>query len=217
VHSRRWFFHPAASIVGWLGRVLYGARVVGTEHVPRVGAFILVANHCSNLDPPLVGWAAGTRVGRVIHFMAKIEMRGWPILGWLATKSAVVFVRRGEGDRTAQRLLLEYVADGRPIGLFVEGTRSRDGHLKAVLPGAAFLAMRSGALLLPVGIAGTQRIFPGRARWPHPTRIRIRIGEPFTLAHVPTGRLDRTALAAGTARISSEIAALLPPEQRPRS
>lgn len=215
MHSRRWFFHPAAAIVGWLGQVLFGARIEGTEHVPRVGAFILVVNHCSNLDPPLVGWATGNQVGRVIHFMAKIEMRSWPILGWLATKSAVVFVRRGEGDRTAQRLLLEYVTDGRPIGLFVEGTRSRDGHLKPVLPGAAFLAMRSGAPLLPVGIAGTHRLFPGRSRWPHATRITIRIGRPFTLAHAPAGRLDREVLAAGTARITEEIAALLPPEQRP--
>jgi len=215
VPSRAWFFHPAAAIVGWLGRVLFKARIEGVEHVPRVDAFILVANHCSNLDPPLVGWATGNQVGRVIHFMAKIEMRKWPILGWLATQSAVVFVRRGEGDRSAQRLLLEAVADGRPIGLFVEGTRSRDGHLKAVLPGAAFLAMRSGAPLLPVGIAGTHRLFPGHSRWPHATRITIRIGAPFTLAHVPDGRLNREALAAGTARITEAIAALLPPEQRP--
>jgi len=212
---RSWFFHPAAAVIGWLARVLFGGRIEGTEHVPRIGAFILVSNHCSNLDPPLVGWATANQVGRVIHFMAKVEMRSWPILGWFATQSAVVFVRRGERDRAAQRQLLELLADGRPIGVFVEGTRSRDGRMKAVKPGAAWLALTAGVPLVPVGIAGTHRLFPGRARWPHATRITIRVGEPFTLAASSSGRTDREALASGTARMAAEIAALLPVGQRP--
>jgi 1-acyl-sn-glycerol-3-phosphate acyltransferase len=210
-----WFYHPGAIIAGGLARLLFGARVAGVEHVPRDGPFIIVSNHCSNLDPPVIGWATGHQVGRIVHFMAKIEMRGWPIIGWLATQSAVYFVRRGEGDRAAQRFSLEALAAGRPIGIFPEGTRARDGHLKPGKSGAAFVAMRSGAPLLPVGIAGSHRIFPGRSRWPHATKIRIRIGTPFTLQHRPDGRLDRGELAAGTDRIMAEIAALLPPDQQP--
>lgn len=212
---RSWFFRPAAALIGWLALRLFHARVEGLQHVPRSGAFILVANHCSNLDPPLLGWAAGNRVGRVIHFLAKIEMRAWPILGWLATQSAVVFVRRGERDRAAQRQLLEILADGRPIGIFVEGTRSRDGRMREVKPGAAWLALAAGVPLLPVGIAGSHRLFPGRARWPRATSITIRIGQPFTLPAGPTRRADRVVLAAGTARIADAIAELLPPGQRP--
>lgn len=212
---RSWFYWPGAAIAGGLARLLFGARVQGVERVPRSGPFIIVSNHCSNIDPPLIGWATGYQVRRIVHFMAKIEMRGWPIIGWLATQSAVYFVRRGEGDRAAQRFSLNALASGRPIGIFPEGTRSRDGHLKPGKSGAAFLAMRSGAPLLPVGIAGTHRIFPGRSRWPHATKIRIRIGEPFTLPHQPDGRLDRDALAAGTDRIMAEISRLLPPEQQP--
>jgi 1-acyl-sn-glycerol-3-phosphate acyltransferase len=211
---RSWFYRPGAAICGFVARVLWGARVEGVEHIPRTGAFILVANHCSNLDPVIIGWAAGNTVGRVIHFMAKAEVRGWPVIGWLATQSAVFFVRRGEGDRAAQRFSLEALADGRPIALFPEGTRSRDGRMKSAKSGAAFLAMRSGAPLLPVAISGTHRIFPGRSRWPHSTRILIRIGEPFSLPHVPGGRLDRDALAEGTERIMSTIEGLLPPDQR---
>ncbi|MGQ0608845.1 MAG: lysophospholipid acyltransferase family protein [Chloroflexota bacterium] len=212
---RSWFFHPAAGVIGWLARVFFGGRFEGVEHVPRTGAFILVANHCSNLDPPLVAWATANQVDRVIHFMAKVEMRSWPVLGWFARQSAVVFVRRGERDRAAQRQLLELLADGRPIGIFVEGTRSRDGRMRAVKPGAAWLALTAGVPLLPVGIAGTDQLFPGRARWPHATRITIRIGEPFTLLAGSSGRMDREALERGTARIAAEIAALLPPEQQP--
>ncbi|MGH2401290.1 MAG: lysophospholipid acyltransferase family protein [Candidatus Limnocylindria bacterium] len=211
-----WFFHPGCTIAGGLGRLLFGLRLEGVANIPRHGAFIAVSNHCSNLDPPLIGWATGHQVGRIVHFMAKIEMRGWPIIGWLATQSAVYFVRRGERDRAAQRFSLEALADGRPIGIFPEGTRSRDGHLNEGKPGAALLAIRSGAPLLPVAIAGSDGIFPGRARWPHATRIRIRVGEPFTLPHQPSGHLDRAVLEEGTERIMAEIAALLPPEQRPR-
>lgn len=209
-----WFYQPGAFVCGLLARLFFRARVEGVEHIPRSGAFILVANHCSNLDPPIIGWATGHKVGRVIHFMAKMEMRKWPVAGWLALKSGVIFVRRGEADRAAQKAALDALAAGRPIALFPEGTRSRDGHLKHGRGGAAFLAIRSGARLLPVGIAGTHRIFPGRSRWPHASRIVIRIGEPFHVSHVPDGRLDREALAAATERIMAAIDAQLPQEQR---
>jgi 1-acyl-sn-glycerol-3-phosphate acyltransferase len=211
---RSWFQPIGTAVVGFVARLLFDARVEGLEHLPRTGPFIIVSNHCSNFDPPIVGWATGHQIGRIVHFMAKAEMRGWPVIGWLATQSAVYFVRRGAGDRVAQRFSLEALADGRPLAMFVEGTRSKDGRLKAGKPGATLLAMRSGAPLVPVGIAGTHRIFPGKSRWPRPTRVRVRIGEPFRLTHVPDGRLDRATLAGGTERIMQAIEALIPPEQR---
>jgi 1-acyl-sn-glycerol-3-phosphate acyltransferase len=212
---RSWFFWPGTAISGFLARVLWRARVEGEEHIPRSGPFILVSNHTSNLDPEILGWAIGFRTNRLIHFMAKTEMRRWPVIGWLATQSGVYFVRRGERDRAAQRYSLEALAAGRPIAMFPEGTRSRDGHLKAGKSGAALLAMRSGAPLLPVGIAGTHRLFPGDSKLPHPSRILIRVGEPFTLPHVPDGRIDRQALGEGTELIMAAIAELLPESQRP--
>ena len=211
---RSWFYHPGAALIGLVSRVLWGARIEGAEHLPRTGPFIVVTNHCSNLDPLMMGWATGHQIGRVVHFMAKIEMRRWPIIGWLATQAGVYFVRRGERDRAAQRFSLESLAAGRPIAIFPEGTRSKDGRLKDGKPGTALIAMRSGAPIVPAGIAGTHRIFPGRSRWPRPARVRIRFGPPFTLEHVPAGRLDRGALAAGTERVMSAIEELLPPEQR---
>jgi 1-acyl-sn-glycerol-3-phosphate acyltransferase len=211
---REWFYHPGCAIIGFVSRLLWRASIEGVEHLPRGGPFILVGNHCSNLDPLMMGWASGHQIGRVVHFMAKIEMRRWPIIGWLATQSGVYFVRRGEADRAAQRFSLEALAAGRPIAMFPEGTRSRNGHLREGRPGAALIALRSGAPLVPAAVSGTHRIFPGRSRWPRPTRVRIRIGEPFSLPHRPAGRLDRAELAEGTERIMSAIEELLPPEQR---
>jgi 1-acyl-sn-glycerol-3-phosphate acyltransferase len=212
---RSWFFHPGAAIIGGFCRLFFGLRVEGVERIPRSGAFIVVANHCSNLDPPMLGWATGHQVGRIVHFMAKIEMRGWPVIGWLATQSGVYFVRRGEGDRAAQRFSLEALADGRPIAVFPEGTRSRDGRMRDFKDGAAYLALRSGAPVLPVGISGSQGMFPGRSRLPHRTRVTIRIGEPISLSAGTSGRVDRDLLATATARLRAAVAELLPPEQRP--
>lgn len=210
-----WFFAPGATITGWLVSLVGGATIEGDEHVPA-GAYILVSNHCSLADPPILGWALGRRNGRVVHFMAKEEMRRWPVIGWLAEQSGTFFVKRGEGDRASQRVALATLAAGEPIAVFPEGTRSRDGQLKEGKAGATLLAMRSGAPLLPVGIAGSQRLFPGKARIPTRSHMTIRIGAPFVLPHQPDGRLDRSALADGTERTMREIAALLPPRQRGR-
>jgi 1-acyl-sn-glycerol-3-phosphate acyltransferase len=211
-----WFYFPGAVMTGWLKWLLGGGSVEGLENVPRSGAYIMVSNHTSNLDPPFIGAAIGRHTGRPIYFMAKEEIEGWLLVGWLARGSGVFFVRRGAGDRGAQRIALEHLATGRPIGIFPEGTRSRTGVLREPKVGVALLAMRSGAPLLPVGISGSGKIFPGRSRWPHRTRVDIRIGKPFQLPHQPTGRLDRAALTEGTERIMGEIAALLPEWQQGR-
>ena len=212
---RTWFYGPGSVITLGLVQVVGGVRVEGAQHVPASGAFILASNHTSLADPPILGGAVGHRNGRLIHFMARHEIRRWPIIGWLADNSGVFFVRRGESDRAAQRLALQLLAEGRPIAIFPEGTRSRDGRLGTARAGVALLALRSGVPVLPVGIAGTHRIFPGRSRFPHRSPVTVRIGAPFVLGHQPEGRLDRAALTAGTERVMREIAALLPPAQQP--
>lgn len=209
-----WFFHPGAILSSWLLWLVGPGTVEGLENVPGEGAYLVVANHCSNLDPPFLGWAVGHRTGRVVHFMAKDEMRRWPVVGWMARSAGAFFVRRGEADRAAQRVALEVLQAGRPLAVFPEGTRSRDGRLNQARLGAAMLAMRTDVPVLPVGISGTHRIFPGRSRWPHRSRITFRIGPTFRLPHADG--VDREALRQGSERIMREIAAQLPPDQRGR-
>jgi len=211
-----WFYHPGSVLVHALLWLLGPAEVHGLDHVPRQGPYLLAANHCSNLDPLLAGWAVGHQTGRVIHFMAKQELRGWPLIGYLASQSGVIFVRRGEGDRPAQRAAVGALESGLPLALFPEGHRSRDGQLREGKAGAALLALRTGAPILPAGISGTHRIFPGNSHLPHRSRITIRIGEPFELGHQPSGTLDRDGLRQGSERIMRAIADLLPPDQRGR-
>jgi len=210
-----WVFHPGAVVTSWLLWVVGPVSVEGLEHVPRTGPMLVVANHCSNLDPPTVGWAVGHRTGRVVHFMAKEEMRSWPVAGWLARDAGVIFVRRGAGDRSAQRFALATLEQGEALGLFPEGTRSRDGRLAEGRAGAALLAMRTGVPIVPVGVAGTQHIFRDRRLIPRRSRVTIRIGPTFRLP-VQADGFDRAGLRAGTETIMRAIAALLPAEQRGR-
>jgi 1-acyl-sn-glycerol-3-phosphate acyltransferase len=209
-----WFFHPGALITSWLMWLLGPATVEGLENVPRTGACVVVANHSSNLDPPFVGAALGRHTGRVVHFMAKDEMRRWPVVGWLASQAGAFFVRRGEGDRAAQRTALELLAAGHMLAVFPEGTRSRDGVLGDGRAGAALLALRSEAAVLPVGIIGTHHLLERGRFLPRRRAFAIRIGQPFVLS--PSNETGREALRAATERIMREVAALLPPEQRGR-
>jgi 1-acyl-sn-glycerol-3-phosphate acyltransferase len=127
----------------------------------------------------------------------------------------VFFVRRGAGDRSAQRIALAILEQGAALGVFPEGTRSRDGQLADGRAGAALLAIRTGVPILPVSVSGTQHIFHGRRLIPRRSKVTIRIGPTFTLP-VQADGLDRAALRAGTETIMRAIAAQLPPEQRGR-
>jgi 1-acyl-sn-glycerol-3-phosphate acyltransferase len=216
VTMHTWFYGLGCWITRAAMRFLGPLSAHGLENVPKQGAFILVSNHISLLDPLIIGSTAGQMAGRLVHFMAKEELRHWPVIGWLATQAGVYFVRRGEADRAAQRLSLDLLARGEPIAVFPEGTRSRDGNLGEPRNGAALLAMRTGLPLLPVSITGSNRLFPRGAWLPRRARVTVRVGEPFMLTRQASGRIDRQDLAAGTDRIMRAIAALLPSAQRGR-
>ncbi len=191
-----------------------GSRASSTSRARA--PFILVSNHCSNLDPPILGWATGHQIDRIVHFMAKVEMRSWPIIGWLATQSAVYFVRRGEGDRAAQRFSMEALVRGAPDRAVRRGhalaRRSPEGRQARRRPprdaNGRAAASRSGS---PARTASFPADRAGRTR----RASSCASVTAFSLAHEPDGRLDRAALTEGTDRIMREIAALLPPEQRP--
>ena len=180
-------------------------RVSGRAHIPRTGPYIVVANHTNWLDPPAIEFALGV----AIRFMAKEESFDTPVLGGLMHAKGCFAVRRGAADRRALQTCLRVLAAGRPLGFCPEGTRSRDGVMRRAQPGIGFLAVRSGAPLLPVGVVGTHE---RRVLGPRRGRIEVRIGEPFLAAELlPPGPRDEQAL---TDAIMTRIAALLPPEMR---
>lgn len=194
------------------GRLAFRMKVEGLHHVPQSGALIVAGNHASAIDPPLVGSVLRRRA----RYMAKEELFSIPVLGaWL--RSVGVFpVKRGQPDRRAIRRSMQTLEQGGILVMFPEGTRSEDGRLRDPEPGAALIALRTGAPVLPVAVVGSHRILPKDARWPNFEQVVVRIGPPLSVPRLE-GRLDHEVLEAWGRRIMGEIAKLLPEDQLPFS
>jgi 1-acyl-sn-glycerol-3-phosphate acyltransferase len=190
-------------------------RVEGLEHAPRTGPVLVVANHTTIADPPFVAAWLQPALGRPIQFMAKEQLFSSPLRPLLRAFGAVR-VRAGGSDVEAYRAGLAVMRGGSVLGLFPEGTRSDDGVIAEPHAGVALLAARSGVPVLPVGISGGQRLLPPGARLPRVgVRLRLRVGEPFTVSLDPMLQ-RRAATKAAADVIMRRIAVLVEPEQRGR-
>jgi 1-acyl-sn-glycerol-3-phosphate acyltransferase len=205
--------------------------VEGTEHLPDQGGVIVASNHLSIADPPLICLAVWRAAGRRVRYMAKSEAMEAPIMGPALRAYGGFGVRRGQADREAYRMSRAVLDTGDWLGLAPEGTRSRKATLGQPMPGVALLAVRSGAPVLPVGIAGSERTWPIGARFPRfGTTVTVRFGPvldlrasgsaPDDLTVDRSGsaeRVDRrAALDASTDAMMRAIAALLPASYRGR-
>ena len=212
---------PLISIVTFAGRVFARAMsrisIQGAlDEIPRDGPLIIAANHASNLDGPVIGSWLIPRLGRRIHWLGKRELFDWPIVGWVAANGGVHPVDRGAADVEAFRLASRILDDGHILFVFPEGTRSPDGSLQEARDGLALLAIRTGAPIVPIGIGGSDRVWPKGQRFPHPGgHVVVRVGRPFRPAdELPPGTDRRAAKRLVTAMVMDRIAALLPVRQR---
>ncbi|MGD6815737.1 lysophospholipid acyltransferase family protein [Metabacillus sp. 84] len=149
-----------------LFKPIYRMEVHGKENFPKSGSVLLCCNHIDNLDPPIVGACTP----RMVHFMAKEELFKVPVLGKILSRVGAFPVKRGLSDREALRKGLKVLKDGEVLGLFPEGTRSKDGKLGKGLAGAGFFALRSDALVMPCAVVGPYKPFK---------KVRIYFGEPL--------------------------------------
>ena len=200
-------------------RLFANVHVEGLENVPRTGAVILAINHISNFDPVVTGaWITPGLRRRRIHWLGKRELFDWPVVGWLCAHGGVHPVERGTADVDAYRLATRVLEAGCVLLIFPEGTRSPTGELQEAKDGLAALAMRTGALIVPIGVNNSDAVWPKSQPlpWPFPRRtITVRIGEPFTADRlVATGTDRRAAKTLATTAIMSRIAAQLDPRHR---
>ncbi|HET7629245.1 MAG TPA: lysophospholipid acyltransferase family protein [Bacillales bacterium] len=168
-------------------------EVIGADRVPKEGGVLLCGNHINNLDPPLLG----SVTPRSVHFMAKAELFDAPVLKVILPRIHAFPVKRGAGDRQALRDGLNLLDEGRVLGLFPEGTRSKTGKLGKGLSGAGFFALRSQAHVVPCAIIGSYVPF---------RKIRIVFGEPIDFAEL---RSQRTSAAVATEKIMQAIRLLI--------
>jgi len=158
-----------------LMRLLFRLEVHGREQVPAAGPLLLVSNHVSLLDPPIVGGASP----RDLHFMAKEELFGIPLLGWLIRRLNARPVKRDGSDGRALKTALRLLREGRALLVFPEGTRGVEGRLGEGKPGVGMLAVMSGATVVPVHVSGSGRALPAGRVVPRPAKVRVRFGPPL--------------------------------------
>ena len=183
-------------------------HVYGKANVPKQGPLIIVSNHLSNVDPPLLS----TSLPRRIVFMAKEELFRHPIMGPLSRGWHAFPINRDKLDREALRQADQVVRQGLVLGLFPEGTRSPSAKLQQGYTGAALIALRSGCQILPVGITGAENFNKSGFVF-HRPKITVNIGKPFTLpAH--GGRMTKEQLAPAADMMMKKIAELLPESYR---
>ncbi len=204
-------------ITGFFLRCVYSVvarvKVEGLENLPQDGAVMVICNHASNADGMLLMAYVVRKLGRPIGWIGKEEALRWPLAGWALKQNGVFGVKRGSGDLAAFKTAKRVLDEGRPLAVFPEGTRSADGALREAKEGATVLALRSGAAVLPIGIAGSQRFWP-RGKLPRPfRRMTVRIGPTFVLTMAEAAD-RRQAMDLTTIELMRHIAELLPPEQR---
>ena len=200
------------SIGRQLGRFCFSTfgklEVTGRESVPPFAPLIIIANHVSFNDPPVLVAA----IQRKLSFIGKRELFRDPVTSFLMRGFQVYPLDRSGSGVDAIRLALGLLAQDRAVVIFPEGTRSPDHTLIPGQPGAAYLALKSQSTILPVGITGGEK-FPSW-RMPLPLcKLRVNIGQPFSLPNLE-GNPDRQVLKSLTDMMMHRIAALLPEDYR---
>jgi len=203
-----WFYYVVRVMVRILLFLLTSCQVRGKENVPSQGPVLVVANHLSLADPPLLG----VSLGRKVIFMAKEELFRSRFSSYFIRSLGAFPVYRKQRNRQAIRQAKQVLAEGLVLALFPEGKRSRNTQLQSALSGSALIAVHSGAPILPVGIIGTERV-KGVAWVLHRPQITVNIGHPFHLPPVD-GKLTKDELARLISYIMERIAELLPQEYR---
>jgi 1-acyl-sn-glycerol-3-phosphate acyltransferase len=194
-------------VIAPLAKLLYRPRVIGRENVPMAGAVILASNHLSFIDSVVIPVVAPRR----IQFLAKSHyFEGTGFAGWVKrtffTAIGAVGVRRGAGRDSQDALEISkgILESGNAFALYPEGTRSRDGRLYRGRTGVAWLALTTGAPVVPVGLIGTEKLQPVGSKVPAFAKVTVAFGKPIDVSSFGPASSGRTRREA-TDAIMAEI------------
>lgn len=194
------FYQFARAVVLGVFRAFFRVRVVGKERVPVTGAYILAPSHRSILDVPFAAYV--TR--RTVRFLAKDDLFSSPVGRRLFEALGAVEVERGTADRGAMRALEAVLVRGEPVAIFPEGTRHSGSEIADLFAGAAFLSVKFGVPIVPVGIGGSEHILPKGKVLPRLHRVAVSVGEPLW-PPVLEGRARRSAAKELTAALQTAL------------
>jgi len=190
---KRWFYSAGTAVLKPFFAVLWPSKVTGVENIPDEGGAVVCINHCHWLDP--VYLAARARKRKYV-FLAKAEVFKKPVFKWfLGDVLGAIPINRGQADITAIRESMKVIADGGCLGIFPQGTRSKDNSPTPMLNGVSMIAVRANAPIIPVYIGGPYRLF---------RPVDVRIGKPVEIADLGR-KFDSETLTTITKRIETAI------------
>ena len=196
VITRRWWVAGHVILVPpirWFLRL----KVDGADNIPSEGAVLIVSNHISQIDPPVLGVAV---LPRRSHYMAKAELFRIPLLRRAVFRMGAFPVERGGADRRALRVARDILRRDDVLLMYPEGTRYTDGRLRPGLPGAGSLGLEPGVTVVPAAIWGSHKLF---------RPVRVVFGPPLDLSDIPPGPRSTRSRAAAD-RMMAAIAGLIP-------
>lgn len=198
----RIFYQFGRAVVIPLIRLYTRMTINGREHIPSTGAFVLAPVHRSYPDTPIA--ACVTR--RRLRFMGKDTMWNNRPFGWMLSALGAFPVTRGTADREALRRAIEVLEAGDPLVLFPEGERKQGPIVQPLFDGAVYIAIKTGVPIVPVGIGGSERVMPKKAKFIFPRKVHVEIGPPIPAPVAPEGgRLPRTVYREHSAKLHAEM------------
>ncbi|NEQ98861.1 MAG: 1-acyl-sn-glycerol-3-phosphate acyltransferase [Cyanothece sp. SIO2G6] len=200
-HPSLYLYHLLKwSIVSPMLHTYFRGRIYGADRVPLQGPLLVVSNHASYFDPPLLS----NCVRRPVAYMAKEELFKTPVFRQAIQLYGAYPVKRGGSDRAAIKAALSRLEKGWAVGIFLQGTRTKNARIPSPKLGAALIAAKAQVPLLPVSLWGTQDILVKGKSLPQAVPITVRIGEPIE----PPESGDRSVLLDLTQRCTDAIHAL---------
>lgn len=208
--ASRLFYKVMRAIVVGICVAYTRARVVGKHNIPQSGAFLLAPIHRSNVDTPL----AAAVTTRRLRFMGKDSIWKFAPIGWIISALGAFPVTRGTADREALKRCITVLESGEPLVLFPEGTRQSGPLVHPLFDGAAYVAVKAGVPIIPVGIGGSEGVMPKGKKMIYPRKCVIVVGEPITVPRDATGKVPRSAVKELTETLSSELQRLFDEAQQ---
>jgi len=188
--KKNYFYRFIRNAAWFLCKIIFPTKVIGVENVPAEGPVLICSNHVSMVDPVLIA----TSFYRQITFMAKKELFATKFTNWFFRNLGMVPVDRGASDIAALRVCIEALNEGRLLGIFPQGHRFKQDDSREIQNGAALMALRSKAVVVPAHVSAPLKAF---------RRNTIRFGKPVDLSDLT--RINSQAISAASNRITEGI------------
>ncbi|MGI9030959.1 MAG: lysophospholipid acyltransferase family protein [Ilumatobacteraceae bacterium] len=207
--SRALYSVVRAAVAG-VTRLWTRLEVEGREHVPTTGPFVLAPVHRSIMDTPI----ASCLTRRRMRFMGKDTLWKGRAISWFLSSLGGFPVHRGTVDREALTRCITVLEVGEPLVLFPEGERKSGPTVQPLFDGAAYVALKAGVPIIPVGIGGSERVMPKGSRFIHPRKVHVIVGAPIVRPTAGGRRVPRPLIREVTEELHETLQRLFDEAQR---